>query len=209
MPFAHIAQVVITGKVDQQDYRNIMHFGTDLTGFDTQNDALLLALAAAVFECFITVLLPGLSSNISLTGAKAKRIFPVVSDEVIDATNAGVGGLNQPCLPSFNSMMIDVKTGGGGRRNRGRLFLPPPVEVNTTNSLLSSGGLDLVTDFAQCMVGKFLGLDRSTDWQIGVLSRAAIKNDDAAINVAFKAATSLTPVDEIACQRRRKLRKGS
>ena len=209
MPFAHIAQVVVTGKVDQQDYRNIMHFGTDLTGFDTQNDALLLALAAAVFECFITVLLPGLSSNITLSGCKAKRIYPVVSDEVIDATNAGVGGLGQPALPSFTAMMLDIKTGGGGRRNRGRMFLPPPTEVNTTNSVLATAGLDLLTDFAQCMVGKFLGLSGSTDWQIGVLSRAAITKDNAAINVAFKPATSITPVDLIACQRRRKIGKGS
>lgn len=208
-PLAHVCQVTVKGKIDQQDYRNVMHFGSDVTGFDTDPNVILLALAAAVFECFVQVLLPQLGSNIRLDGVAAKRIFPAVTDEVFDATAAGVGGQAPTTLPSFCAMQVDVKTGGGGRRNRGRMFLPPPLEAGTSVGALDASALDLLTDFCQCFVGKFLGVAGTSEWQLGVLSRASIVKDNAAINVAFKPATSITPVSLVAVQRRRKIGKGS
>ncbi len=209
MPLAHITQVVVKGKVDQQDYRNVMHFGSDVTGFDTDPNAILIALAAAVFECFVTVLLPGLSNNIRLDGVSAKRIFPTVTDEVFASSGAGVGGVGTHSLPGFCSTLVDIKTGGGGKRNRGRMFLPPPLEAGVALGTLDSPALTLITDFCQCFIGKFLGVAGTSEWQVGVLSRAAIVQDSAAINVAFKPATSITPVSLVAVQRRRKIGKGS
>lgn len=208
-PLAHIAQVTIKGKIDNQDYRNVLHFGSDVTGFDTDPNVILLALAVAAFDCFVTILLPELGSNVRLDGASAKRIFPAVTDEVFNADGAGVGGLTQNTLPAFCSQQIDVKTGGGGRRNRGRIFLPPPTEATQAQGTLDTTGLALLTEFCQCFVGKFLGVAGTSEWQFGVLSRAAIEKDNAAINVAFKPATSITPVGLVAVQRRRKIGKGS
>lgn len=208
MPFANIAQAVLKGKVDGQDYRNVMHFGSDVTGWDADPNAILILLAQAVMQCAVSVLLPGLSNQISFEGVSAKRIFPAITDEVFDATDAGPGEVAGQALPSFCSMLIDVKTGGGGRRNRGRMFLPPPLETNAANSLLDSTGLALAAAFAACMAGKFLGAGGTTDWEIGVLSRKAV-SEGSAINVAFKSATSLTAKPLISVQRRRKIGVGS
>ena len=208
MPLAHIAQVVVKGKVNGQDYRNVLHFGSDVDGWDGDPNAILVALAAAVFHCFVTVLLPGLSQDISVESCTAKRIFPALTDEALDATNAGAGGIATHSLPSFCSSLIDIKTGSGGRRNRGRMFLPPPLEDEVAQSLLDADALNVLTQFCQCLVGKFVGAGATTAWRIGVLSRAAITGGSA-VNVAFKEAKTLTPVALVAVQRRRKIGKGS
>jgi hypothetical protein len=169
---------------------------------------MLLALAAAVMECIVTVLLPGLSNQITIEGVSAKGIFPQLSDEAFDATGAGAGAIAGGALPSFCAGLVDIKTGSGGRRNRGRMFLPPPLETQVAAGVLDAPGLALYAAFVACIAGKFLGAGGSTVWEIGVLSRKAV-SEGSAINVAFKSATSLTPKSLVSVQRRRKIGTGS
>jgi hypothetical protein len=205
---ANIYVVVVKGKVDGQDYRNVMHFGGDTNANDGAWEPILLQLAQAVFECFVTVLLPGLSSQISIDECTAKRIYPAVTDEVSYSTGAASGAGSGQALPSFCSVKVELKTGSGGRRNRGRLFLPPPLETEVQNSIFAANGNVLFTSFLVCIAGKFIGAAPSTGFALGVLSRAAVKGGST-IQAAFKPVTSYVISNVIGVMRRRKLGTGS
>lgn len=204
----NIYQVVVKGKIQNQDYRNVMHFGGDVDANDQDWTPLLLALATAVMQCYVTVLLPGLPASFSLQGVSAKRIYPAITDEVEYTTGAGPGTGAGEALPSFVSCKVELKTGTGGRRNRGRIFLPGPTEGNTGESTLSVTGAQLFTDFMLCIAGKFIGASATQPYRLGVLSRAAIKGGSN-IQAAYKEVKSYSVSTILAVMRRRKVGSGS
>lgn len=209
MPLAHIAQVVIRGRQDGQDYRNVVHFGSDIDQWDANTDQTLINLANAFLTCFVTHVMPVLANSFALEGVTAKRIFPAVTDEVLDDSGNGSAPVTTNALPSFCSMLMDIRTGGGGRRNRGRMFLPPPPEANIAANTLDPTILAALAAFAGCVAGKFIAPGATTPWRIGVLSRAMVNGSLPAINARFKEATSITPKPLVSVQRRRKIGKGS
>lgn len=209
MALANIAQVVIKGKVHGQDYRNVLHFGTDLDIQDGTYAAILTALAEAVMACITTVLLPGLSNSITISSVTAKRIHPILTDEVTSTSVGSAGAASGETVPSFASMLIDIRTGAGGRKWRGRMFLPPCLEAETTQSVLNATALALLAAFCACMATKFIGASATTSWRLGVLSRKELTTNGGNESLAFREAKSLTPVSALAVIRRRKVGKGS
>lgn len=205
---ANIYVVVVKGKVDGQDYRNVLHFGGDTNANDGAWDPILLALAQAVMECYIQVLLPGLSNQVSISEVTAKRIYPALTDEVSYSTGNGPGAQAAQALPSFCAVKVELRTGSGGKRNRGRMFLPPPLESNVANSVFAAGGADLFTAFLVCIAGKFIGASATSEYRLGVLSRAAMKAGSTA-QAAFKPVTNYVVSNVIGVMRRRKLGTGS
>ena len=208
---AHLAQVVVKGKYDGQDYRNILHFGSDIDVNDGNRNALLLALATAVLDCLLNMFMPDSPSNFSVQSVSAKEVYPATSDEVeafpgVGATATGQAGSG---LPGFAATVIAIKTGKGGRTKRGRLFLPPPDENNADAGLTSATWQGAVAQFLACMAGKFIGAGKTEDWELGVLSRKGMATASDYANATFTPATSLSQRAEIGVMRRRKLHKGS
>ena len=208
---AHLAQVVIKGKYDGQDYRNILHFGSDIDVNDGNRNALLLALATAVLDCLINMFMPNSPGNFTVQSVSAKEVYPGTSDEVeafpgVGQAATGEGGAG---LPGFAATVVAIKTGKGGRTKRGRLFLPPPDEANADAGLTSATWQGTVAQFLACMAGKFIGAGKTEDWELGVLSRKGMGSASDYPNATFTPAIALTQRPEIGVMRRRKLSHGT
>lgn len=209
-PWAAGAQVRIKGRIHGQVTNNVMHFATNTVVNDGPLfDAFLLALANAVAQCVIDTLLPAVSQDWTFEGVDARRIYPSATDP-IDATEdvGGIGALG-PASVSFASSLLQVRTGGGGRRGRGRAFLPPAGEAQTANSAIDGPTLALLAQFAACVAGKFIGAGATEQWRIGVYSKTNDNEAAGTFDNSFREAISLQPSTSVACMRSRKVGHGS
>lgn len=204
-PWVAGAQGRIIGEIHGQQTVNVIHFATNDQIQDEGNlDTILLQLAEALLDCALTTLLPATTADWKLIRCDAKRIYPTPSDPIIATAPGNSVGTLGATSASFLASLISVRTGGGGRRGRGRIFLPPAGEANIAQSAIDGPTIVLLTAFAACLAGKFLGAGPSTPWRLGVYSR---KNDAAATGTfdnSFRIATSLNPVADVACMRSRR-----
>lgn len=209
-PWVAGAQCRIHGTLHGQQTVNVLNFGTNSAILDGPAlDALLLQLAVAVGECVIDALLPAVTQDWTFVSTDAKRIYPAVSDPIVNtAPPAQVGQLGVTSV-SFASSLLSIRTGGGGRKGRGRAFLPPAGEAQTVNSSLDAPTVALLVQFAVCLAGKFTGASPTTDWRLGVLSRLTAGPTLAAFDSGFRLATQLTPGVDVACMRSRRKGRGA
>lgn len=190
---------------------NVLHFGQTVAIFDDPNAraTFLTQLAEAVRDCVISTLLPALPSDWSFDRVTAQQIEPTASDIIeVGSVGAQVGAL-AASEPGFVAQLITMKTGEGGRRKRGRIYLPPPPEGGVDQSTINAGQLALIVAFAACLASKFIGGSRTfAGATIGVWSRTA-RAGGATPNDAFTAATSLSVSNAVARMGSRKFGKGS
>lgn len=199
------------GKLENQDYVNVVHFADDTNLVpDVDPTPLLVALAEAYILCWVQHMLPVLTPSFVLEKVTAKMISPEVGDEVEVSTGAGPGQASSvDGLPSFCSVKVEKKTGGGGRSGRGRMYLPPLPESRTTNSILDADGKTAIQAFLACIIGKFVGASKTTQFEIGVLSRKPIINPLSGLDVNFRGCTQIVLSDHLAIMGRRKVGSGS
>jgi hypothetical protein len=209
-PWVAGAQARIIGNIHGQETVNVMHFATNDTILDEGAlDTILLQLAQALLECTIDTLLPAVTQDWTAVRCDAKRIYPAVSDPIIaTAPAASVGELGVTSV-SFASSLYHVRTGGGGRRGRGRNFLPPAGEAQIVNSAVDAPTLVLITAFLTCLAGKFMGESPTTPWRLGVLSRKNLSEVGGSFDNSFRIATSLNPVANCAVMGTRKVGRGA
>src|SRR4029450_7440467 len=157
-PWARGARVVIKGRIHGQQTNNVLNFATNTVVNDGPNfEALLLALAQAVLACVVDFLLPAISSDWTLEQVTAQAFFPDQSDPVVATPPAGTVGQNTTTNVSFAATLVNLRTGGGGRRGQGKIFLPATGDGNMTNSLVTQTTIDPVVDFLSCVLAKFVG----------------------------------------------------
>lgn len=209
-PFNGIAEGRIVGEIHGQRTVNVFHFGTNSAVDDGSTlDDILLQLAQALLACARETLLPAVSSDWKILFCDAKRIAPTPGDPIVaTALPDDVGELG-PTSVSFCSSLMNIRTGGGGRRGRGRKFLPPPGEANITTSDIDPGTLLLLAAFAACLAEKFMGDAPETPWELGIFSRVTLAGNLANYNTAFRVATSLNPVATCAVLGSRKKGRGA
>lgn len=204
-PWVAGAQARIHGELHGQQTVNVLNFATNSSILDGPAlDALLLALAQALLDCVITTLLPAVTVDWRAVSCDAKRIYPVVSDPIIATAAAGQVGTRGVTSVSFAASLLSLRTGGGGRKGRGRLFLPPPGEAEIAQSSIDAPTLAAIAAFAACLAGKFTGASPSTAWRLGVLSRVTAGPTLAAFDTGFRQVTQLSPVQDVACMRSRR-----
>lgn len=209
-PWAAGAQARILGEIHGQQTVNVMHLGTNSIISDpTQVNLLLQQLVEALIDCARTTLLPAVSADWRLVSCDAKTIFPTVSDPVIATANAGEIGELSPTSVSFSASLLHIRTGIGGRRGRGRLFLPPAGESEIAASSIDPATVLLIAAFAACLVTKFSTPSATTTWRLGVLSTTILKTAGATFDDAFQQAIQLTPAINVAVMRSRKVGRGS
>lgn len=205
------AQVRIKGTLHGQDTVNVLNFAT-ATAISDAGDVspLLTALLTAVVECVVESLIPAVTQDWTFNAADARIIknnagFTVGTDPIEQAPSGGpTQGEGGPCSVSFAAALMNIRTGLGGRSGRGKLFLPPPGEANTTNSAMDGTAATAFAAFAACMLGKFIGGSATTEWRLGVLSRKLAGANLANFNTAFFEASSLPVVSTLAVLSKRK-----
>jgi len=209
-PWTAGARVRILGTLHGQQTVNVLHFATNTQINDPPAaDALILQLLVALLACCTEQLLAAVTQDWTLTGLDGVRIAPAVQDPVVQAAPGGSVGTAGVCSVSFAASLIQVRTGGGGRSGRGRIFLPPAGEAETTNSTLSAPIITQLQEFIDCVAGKFIGVGATEDWRLGVLSRKTFANAPGNFDAAFREAQSLVPVQNVAVMRSRKVGHGS
>lgn len=208
-PWARGARLRIVGRMHGSQTVNVIHFATNTVVNDGANlDALLLALATAMLDCVLDSLLPAITSDWTVDHVDAQGIYPVLTDPVV-ATPQGVNaGTSAAQNVSFAATLVNLRTGIGGRRGRGKMFLPPPGDAQVTNSIIDPVPIQTVVEFLACVAGKFGGAAPTTDWHIGVLSRKDLKEVGGTFDNSFRLVTQMTPSNVVAVMRSRKLGHG-
>lgn len=204
-PWSAGAQARIIGEMHGQETVNVMHFATNESVSDPGSlDTLLLQLAEAMLACVIETLLPAVTQDWRAVKVDAKRIYPAVSDPIVATADPdSVGELGVTSV-SFAASLVNLRTGGGGRRGRGRVFLPPAGEAQIAQSVIDGPTLALIAAFCTCVAGKFLGASPTTDWRLGVLSHKDLTSTGGTFNNAFRIVSSLNPVADVAVMRSRR-----
>jgi hypothetical protein len=164
----------------------------------------LLNLAEAIRDCVVEFLLPAVTSDWRFVRTDAKEIYPTASDPIIaSGTPANVGELS-PTSVSFASSLVNFRSGQGGRKGRGRIFLPPAGEAETQNSLIDDPTLVLIAAFTACVAAKFIGAAPESDWHLGILSQKDLSGIGGNFNNSFRVVTSINPSAEVAVMRSRR-----
>lgn len=202
----HLVQATVKGAINGQDFRNVLNFTTNEAVNDATRRDLLLGLAAAIIACWIDTLLPILPGTFVLQSVAVKELHPMISDEYEEfvASPTGNGGGTGESSPSFVAQLLRLRTGVAGRSNRGRMFLPPPVEGEITADTLGSGATDALLAFAACLAGKFVGASPTENFNLCVLSKKAVGTPPNYSLAVDKDVTDIIPVADVAVMRRRR-----
>lgn len=196
-PYTGHAEVRIVGEIHGSECINVMHFATHQVINDGNQADLLLVLAAAMLACAVDTLLPAVTSDYTLHRVDARFLSPALTDPVEAAAPAGSVGQRGPTSVSFTSSLLNLKTGGGGRRGRGKTFLPPAGEADVANSVNDAPTMALLAAFIACVVGKFVGEAGSEEWVLGILSKTSIK-EGSSFDASFRDVATITAKDVVA-----------
>lgn len=150
-----VVQVVIRGKLEQQDCLNILYFQAN----DVIQD-ILVALLAKVAACIMQFLVPVLSSQYTLERIVGRVVAPAVGPDTW--WTPGVNDVVQGALAtggstSFVSAVVSIRTTRAGPTGRGRMFIGGVAEAATLNSYINKehpmwAGL---IAFVDCLLSQF------------------------------------------------------
>ena len=208
-PWSVGAQVRIVGRIHGQTTNNVLHFSTNTVINDAPSeDALILALLTALLACVSEQLLPAVTSDWTLDYIEGRKLYPAAGNPLQLVPDNAVVGTASACSVSFAASLLGIRSTVGGRTGRGRLFLPPPGEGETSQSISSNTVVDQLVAFVTCLAGKFIGAGHTEDWELGVLSRKLLAHDVSNWNTSFHEAVTVIPKREQAVIGRRKLGRG-
>lgn len=202
-------QVRVVGRQEGQATNNIFYFTAASAVDDVE-----LRLVKALAECFVTVLIPALSSAWSLEKLQWQQVRPTLSplfETIPTGTLQGGGPAN--ALPTTCSAVVSVLTAQGGRSHRGRFSLCGIPEPSTANSILDANAALWVAlaAFVACVAGKFFVGDPpgANSFQMQLYSRKIGGSHFPLGANGFTPVTQLVPKNVIGTIRSRKLRPSS
>jgi hypothetical protein len=147
-------QVRVMGRQEGQQTQNVLHFLAA-----TAIDDVELRLIAALAECFVTHLIPQLSSAWALEKIAWKKVAPTLGvDHETVPEGTLVGGGSASVLPSFATAVVSERTLTGGRSHRGRFSLAGIPEPATTGSQFDTSHAfwAALVAFVACVGTKFI-----------------------------------------------------
>lgn len=202
-------QLRVIGGVEGQETNNVLNFVAA-----TSIDDVELRLVVAFIECFITNLLPVLTSKWTLNEVRWKQTKPVLGIEhIYIPPGAGPGGGSAAALPSYASACVSIRTLLGGRSKRGRMYIAGIPEDATLDSKFDLDGdfWAALLAFCACVVTKFILGDPpgANSFQLEIYSRKIGGASFPYGATGFTPVVSLTPDVVVATTRSRKLGRGA
>lgn len=211
MPFNAGIKARIIGSISGQDCIQVLNFGVDVpwnVDTITVNDK-LKELANAIHDCVVSTLIPAVCENYLFSHVECQAIWPNESDPVLSDLPGQMPGDLPAQGVLVASQLVELITGGGGRRGRGRNFWPPAGENHATGGNWEPAALALIAAFCACMAGKFIGAGKTTDYFLGVYSRTKDGELGQDFSTSFRPALQLRPSPRIATMGTRKVGRGS
>lgn len=205
-----IWQIRLIGEIEGQETNNVFHFACVGASADVD-----LHLIQVFIQCFVTNILPVLTSGWTFREVRWKQVGPTLGNEFVSLPSGQTaGGGNAAHLPSYSSALFSIRGLLGGRSHRGRFFLPGIPEDQTTNSFLnqSTPMWAALIAFAVCLLTNFKNPDPaggSDLFDIGVYSRKLGGSAFPYSMAGFTAANQIAPVALLATTRSRKVGRGS
>lgn len=203
-------EVRIQGRIEGQETDNVLHF--KCVGATSDVD---LHLIQVLLTCFVTHVLPVLTSAWELERVLWKQVGPTLGVEQISIpTGTTTGGGNAAALPSFVSALISKRTLTGGRSHRGRMYIAGIPEDQTTGSAINTEGplWDGLLAFALCVITNFVHPDPAGGTDIFDLIVYSRKIGGSAFPYGLTGVTDVrefVPVAQLATTRSRKVGRGS
>jgi hypothetical protein len=202
-------QVRIVGVMEGQQTNNILYFGS--VNGDTDVEVHLILVLAA---CFVTHLIPVMSSVWTLQELRWKRVYPTLGTENITVPPGTlVGGAAATALPSFCSAVVSIRTALGGRSKRGRMYIPGIPESATIVSAFDTGNAfwTAFVAFLACIATNFVqtGPPGANAWQQEIYSRKIGGSTFPLGLSGFESVKTLKPVQQLGTTRSRKVGVGS
>lgn len=201
------AQVVVSGIIHGQQTKNVWNMAkAGAPVVDNINE--MIALATSVRQSFRDAGFQCISNSWSMEKVTAKLLYPVQSDEGIVFGEATDVGSAPEAKVSFESALFHVRTGKGGRTNRGRFFLPGVPATYIDDSRLTSAALTSYLLFRDELISAFGPAVGPDFYRLGVLSRKTLGNPPASYAAAFKWMTNLEVSGIVAVTRSRRIGHG-
>ena len=192
------ARIVLTG--DSQEMNCTQGFEVETPPF-TQSDA------DDVCNYFADFLRSCMSSSYTVIGGRV-AIGNDGGDIIFESTSGqGAGSQGALAVPQNTAFLFRKTTASGGRRNRGRMFVPGITE----GSVNSTGGIDATDALAyQAAADLFVSSMAAGGWPLVILHPAVPEREPKVPTPALAAATP-TPVTSlilqpVAATQRRRLR---
>jgi hypothetical protein len=185
-------QVRIKWRVNGQDAFNVLNF------VSRGSMDLITVLVQPILDCIVDNLLPVLASDTTLLGADVKNTSgSVAQEESVNLVSGNVGGDGSDGLPSFNAIVVNLRTTHVGRSGKGRMFLTGISEPRAHQNTVDATFMAAAVAFLACMVAAYVNSEplNSPQFHWSVFSR----KDNAHYPI-----TSAIPNDVIAVMRSRK-----
>lgn len=201
-------QLRFEGRQEGQQVINVLHFRAETASDDVQT-----RLFTAILTCFVTTLLPKLSTQYKFERLIGKRVTPDVGPDMVIAADETMNAEgNAAALPSYASAVLSIRTTRAGRSGRGRMFIGGIPEISTINSSFDPGSefwIALVA-FVTCIGTKFLVPDvaQPNQWSFGVMSRKLGGAKPPFAANGYAPYTSIEPKAIVATTRSRKIGHG-
>ena len=195
---AEIYRVVQHWSLHAQNCYNVLHFLADGTP-DIET-----GLIAGVRAAFVTGLANAhFSNDLVLKDVMCFRIYPSLSRQYIQ-TYSDAGTINGDSIPSTAAVVAQIRTAEGGRRARGRFYVPGIGTSQVNDSRFGAGTFTYLAN----LVASFITPASAPRWRIGVLSRTLAGTAIPVNPVGFKVATSITFDPVLATMRTRRIGRG-
>jgi len=128
---------------------NVLHY---IAGNNTGVGATMEDFAADMDTNFSQALADCVSDEAQYRGLDVARFLPSTSSAVVVTTNAQVGGLTGTLMPRQVCGLVSKLTDFGGRKNRGRCYIPfPPETANDTDGSPTNAYKALLDVFAAAL----------------------------------------------------------
>lgn len=161
-----IVRAIIMMTLHGQLVENVFHFRTKNAGIpDTE-------IATTIRDEVWRHMDDNMSAEVTCNTISVQEIFPTPTDPFEKAIGE-VGALEGDSLPAANAVVVALKTGFGGRRNRGRKYIAGMVAAETENSALIPTRLAAVQDDWTAINTFFQQGNASANLVWGVLHRRA------------------------------------
>lgn len=211
-------EVVVHMRQQGQQVLNVWHFQVE-----TAVDDLEVRLLRALLECYLTVLLPGSGSLLSVERITGMQVGPTLGPMYEigpEEEDVLVGAATGDTLPTHDSVSISIRSTRAGRSGRGRKQLPGIPEGATVGSTISTAHAywGVILAFVACVAGKFINTNDLTEpntISVGVLARTLKPADAQGKRKApwpidtFARATRIVATPKVGTTNSRKVGRGS